>query len=116
MKALSSWVALVTAGLALGCAPLASAAPSAAAQACRADFSKFCSEIEPGGGRIVACLEQHQAELTPVCRSTVDQLAGCGGEVRRICGSAAGRSELQECVKTHASEFSATCRAAAPRR
>jgi hypothetical protein len=114
MRVLFLLTALAAAGWLLGSAP-ARAAPNTAVQACRSDFTKFCSDVEPGGGRIVACLKQHQNDLTPACKSTVDQLAGCGDEVRRICGTASGRSELQECMKTHSNEFSATCRAAAPR-
>jgi hypothetical protein len=116
MKVLASLAVPAAAALVLCVVLPARAAPHAAAQACRSDFTKYCSGVEPGGGRVVACLQQHQDELTPACKSTVDQLAGCGEEVRKICGTASGRSELQECMKTHSSEFSATCRAAAPQR
>ena len=34
---------------------------------CKADAQKFCEGIKPGGGRIIACLKGHQAELAPAC-------------------------------------------------
>ena len=35
---------------------------------CRPDLQKFCSDVQPGGGRIVACLKQHEADLSPACK------------------------------------------------
>jgi Cysteine rich repeat len=43
----------------------------ALAQTCRADFTRFCSGVRPGGGRGLACLQQHLSELTPECRSAI---------------------------------------------
>ena len=34
---------------------------------CKADAQKFCRGIRPGGGRILACLKSHQADLAPAC-------------------------------------------------
>jgi hypothetical protein len=36
-------------------------------QECKGDVEKFCKGIKPGGGRILACLKSHQAELAPAC-------------------------------------------------
>jgi hypothetical protein len=36
-------------------------------QECKADAERFCKGIRPGGGRILACLKSHQAELAPAC-------------------------------------------------
>lgn len=43
----------------------------AAAKACRADAGKFCQGIQPGGGRLQACLKAHEAELSASCRDTL---------------------------------------------
>ncbi|MFO1058567.1 MAG: cysteine rich repeat-containing protein, partial [Dongiaceae bacterium] len=37
------------------------------AGACAADAEKLCKGVQPGGGRIQACLKQHSAELSPAC-------------------------------------------------
>jgi len=35
--------------------------------ACQADLEKFCKGVQPGEGRIIACLKQHEADLGPAC-------------------------------------------------
>ncbi|MBN9548266.1 MAG: cysteine rich repeat-containing protein [Alphaproteobacteria bacterium] len=44
---------------------------SSLVQVCRADFDKLCAGVRPGGGRIVACLESHAAELSAPCRDAL---------------------------------------------
>jgi hypothetical protein len=52
------------------------AAPSAQVQdplaatraACTADALKFCARVQPGGGRIVACLKEHKDSLSDRCK------------------------------------------------
>jgi len=41
--------------------------------ACAADFKKLCPDVQPGGGRIRACLAQHRAELSQGCRDALQQ-------------------------------------------
>jgi len=36
-------------------------------QACRTDFDRLCSDVTPGGGRILACLQSHAGQLTSPC-------------------------------------------------
>lgn len=40
---------------------------------CKADAQKFCAGVQPGQGRIIACLKQHAAELSPACKSGMEQ-------------------------------------------
>ena len=85
------------------------------AQACKADYTKFCKSTQPGGGRIAECLKSHESELAPACKSALDTASACGPEVKKICGDAKG-SAVRECVKAHAAEFSEACRATLPAR
>ena len=39
--------------------------------ACAADAKRMCAKIKPGGGRLLQCLHQHEADLSPVCRDAV---------------------------------------------
>lgn len=32
-------------------------------------YRRFCSQVRPGGGRIVACVREHEAEATEACRA-----------------------------------------------
>lgn len=40
-------------------------------KACKGDVQKFCKGVKPGEGRILKCLMQHKAELSPVCKNSV---------------------------------------------
>jgi hypothetical protein len=42
---------------------------------CGGDFQKFCASVQLGGGRGVACLRQHAADLTPDCRGALQSAA-----------------------------------------
>lgn len=39
--------------------------------ACDADIKKLCVGVQPGGGRILACLKQHQESVSDNCKLTV---------------------------------------------
>jgi hypothetical protein len=83
---------------------------------CRADYRKFCSATQPGGGRIADCLKQHQAELSPSCQASIVTLGECGEAAKKICGADAAGSTFRECVKANADAFSPACQAALPTR
>lgn len=40
-------------------------------QACSADHDRLCSDVAPGGGRILACLQSHAGQLTATCAQTL---------------------------------------------
>jgi hypothetical protein len=39
--------------------------------ACMGDYEKFCKGVEPGGGRIIACLSKSSDKLTPNCKKVL---------------------------------------------
>ena len=41
---------------------------------CRWDIGRFCSDLSPGGGRIVSCLEQNKIALSPACLSLLNNM------------------------------------------
>ena len=41
-------------------------------RACETDAKRLCPDVKPGGGRILQCLRQHDAELAPDCRKAVE--------------------------------------------
>lgn len=49
------------------------AAAQAAARACRADVSRLCKGVQPGQGRVLACLREHREELSEACRTQIDK-------------------------------------------
>jgi len=47
--------------------------------ACDADIKKLCPGVQPGGGRILACLKQHQESVSDNCKLTVVRAAHSSG-------------------------------------
>jgi Cysteine rich repeat len=45
-------------------------------RACGGDFRRYCSGVQPGGGRALACLADHRENLSPPCQ---DALASARG-------------------------------------
>jgi hypothetical protein len=39
--------------------------------ACQADVQKLCSSVQPGGGRIIACLKEHKEEVSDGCKQAI---------------------------------------------
>ncbi|WP_426437832.1 hypothetical protein [Bradyrhizobium genosp. P] len=39
-----------------------------ASSACMGDYQKYCKDVTPGGGRIIACLSKESDRLTPACK------------------------------------------------
>jgi hypothetical protein len=39
--------------------------------ACDTDIQKFCPTVQPGGGRILACLKQHKDQVSDGCKQAV---------------------------------------------
>jgi hypothetical protein len=42
--------------------------------ACKADVQKLCSGVQPGGGRIMACLKEHKDEVSQACRDSFGKM------------------------------------------
>ncbi|MFT3954051.1 MAG: hypothetical protein QM722_06550 [Piscinibacter sp.] len=109
MRTLHLPAALLGVALALA-ALLAAAAEPASPQACRADAQKLCAGTQPGGGRIAACLKQHEAELSADCRAALPVLQRCAQELQAVCATG-GQRERRECLRQHADKISPECRA-----
>jgi hypothetical protein len=39
--------------------------------ACRDDIGTMCKGVDPGGGRIVACLQSHADQVSPGCKAAL---------------------------------------------
>jgi hypothetical protein len=59
---------LLAAGACLCCTASAQSSADALRAACSSDAARLCSNVQAGGGRVVACLKQHQDELSDACR------------------------------------------------
>lgn len=49
----------------------APAGDGAVAEACKADVDKLCNGVQPGEGRIGACLKEHKKEVSKGCKQAI---------------------------------------------
>ncbi len=42
-------------------------------KACKADYKKLCRKVKAGEGRIVTCLREHSAKLSPDCKTALSK-------------------------------------------
>jgi len=52
--------------------------------ACQADVAKLCPGIQPGGGRIIGCLKQNEAQVSTSCKEAIAK-----GRARKAPGAPA---------------------------
>jgi hypothetical protein len=51
----------------------APAAPAAVVEACKADVEKLCPGVQPGEGRIAACLKGKHRQMTDGCKTAIKE-------------------------------------------
>lgn len=49
-------------------------------QACQKDREALCKDVKPGGGRIMHCLKQNEAKLSPACKAEIEKAAAMKGK------------------------------------
>ena len=50
---------------------MAQSAAMSALTACKPDIKQFCSTVQPGNGRIKACMKQHIQRLSEPCKEAL---------------------------------------------
>jgi hypothetical protein len=109
---------LVIAGLSvLVLAPVAAAQPATVRQACKADLEQHCAGVQPGAGRLRACVKENFAAFSEPCKaallSSVAVVRACSADVQKTCaGVEPGGGRIQACMKDHFAEYSEPCQQA----
>jgi hypothetical protein len=97
-------------------------------RSCRADVDRFCPSVDPGGGRVIGCLHQHQPELTSTCQREMTRITdarervaafkiACQGDVESLCKDVPPLAgPLLECLQTNEAKLSPDCSVADVRR
>src|SRR3954470_18332028 len=106
------------AGLVIMTALLLSGSAAEAQQAgnpCASDIKTLCAGIQPGEGRIKACIKAHLTDLSPTCEDRVLTVAVtgkvCKTDVTKLCAAVVrGAGGLRACIKSHMAEVSDSCR------
>src|SRR5262245_11275439 len=108
-------------GAAALCVTVAFSPHILAAPSCKADVDKFCAQVKPGGGRIVQCLKQNEAQLSESCKERMKMAQAqmkeikdaCADDVQQFCaGTKAGGGRIARCLKGHQDKISAECKTA----
>ena len=89
----------------------------AARQACGGDIARVCAAIQPGEGRITACVREHFTELSAACRNALISGAtitkACKADYQRKCvGIEPGGGRSQACMTDHFAELDERCQRA----
>jgi hypothetical protein len=97
-----------------------SAAVAQAGKPCAGDIKTLCAGIQPGEGRIKACIKSHLTALSPTCEDSVLTVAVtgkvCKTDVTKLCaGIVPGTGGIRACIKSHMAEVSDPCRDAMSR-
>ncbi|MBK0399344.1 hypothetical protein H0I76_09095 [Limibaculum sp. M0105] len=95
---------------------------------CSTDITTHCAGVAPGGGRLLGCLAQNEAALSPRCGSALaiaprplEALSNsfaiveraCGDEIALACGAVEpGDGRVMACVDEKAAGMTPGCREA----
>jgi hypothetical protein len=86
-----------------------------AGQPCAGDIKTLCAGVQPGEGRIKACIKSHLTDLSPACQDRLLTVAVtgkvCKTDVAKLCaGIVPGTGGIRACIKSHMAEVSDSCR------
>ncbi len=82
---------------------------------CAVDVKSLCASVQPGGGRVLACLQSHVGDLSVGCSTILSKAIWtaqqCAGDIHQFCPTATF-GDVSDCMKPHLGEVSGTCKAA----
>jgi hypothetical protein len=98
------------------------------ANGCKMEIEKYCAQVTPGKGRVLACLFAHEDKLSAKCEYALYDAAvqleravaalsyvanECDADLEKYCGSIApGEGRLLECLEKHDKQVSGRCKQA----
>ena len=99
-----------------------------AANGCKTELEKYCNQVTPGQGRVLACLYAYGDKLSSKCEYALYDAAvqleravaalsyvanECDADLEKYCGSIApGEGRLLECLEKHDKQVSGRCKQA----
>ena len=98
------------------------------ADGCKMEIEKYCGQVTPGQGRVLACLFAHGDKLSAKCEYALYDAAvqleravaaltyvanECDADLEKYCASIApGEGRLIECLEKHDKQVSGRCKQA----
>jgi hypothetical protein len=82
---------------------------------CAADIKSHCSNVQPGGGRIAACIKEHIKDLSEDCQARLARAAAAGracvDDVKKNCPDVKpGGGRIEACIKSVLANVSDACK------
>ncbi len=101
-----------------GASPLSAGELLRAWSDCASDRERYCANVERGGGRIVRCLVENHARVSPRCQPHVERamkfgeaFASCSKDVERFCYNVTpGGGRVASCLAGNRDRLSPACR------
>lgn len=97
-------------------------------EGCKADLEKYCKGVEPGEGRLLACLYSHGDKISGRCEYAVYDAASqleraltalsyvaneCKDDLKAFCSNIKpGEGRLMQCIDKNMSKVSGRCKQA----
>jgi hypothetical protein len=71
---------------------------------CVADIKAKCAGVEPGEGRIIACVKTHAAEFSEPCKARLARVAeitkACAADIKENCADKEkSRGKIRACIQ-----------------
>lgn len=120
-----SKILLLICATVLGLAVSGNAIAQSLFEACAADIDTYCKQVEPGNGRLSACLYAYEDKLSDTCDAAVGEMADiidvvferlrytkqqCGDDIATHCKDAAvGQGRVFSCLYEQKASLSAAC-------
>ena len=98
------------------------------ANGCKVEIEKYCSQVTPGHGRVLACLYAHEDKLSAKCEYALYDAAvqleravaalsyvanECDADLDKYCESIEpGKGRLLDCLDKHDKQVSKRCKQA----
>ncbi len=96
------------------------------ANGCKVEIEKYCAQVTPGEGRVLACLYAHGDKLSAKCEFALYDAAvqleravaaltyvanECDADLEKYCASIEpGEGRLLECIEKHDKKVSKRCK------
>jgi Cysteine rich repeat len=94
-------------------------------QSCAGDIKKYCSDVTPGEGRMLYCMQAHEDKISTKCAYDLEEaaadvqlhadnlkeaVAACKAEISGVCGKIQpGQGRIAACLFANRSTASKAC-------